>query len=323
MITLDKINPLISIIIPVYKVENYLDRCLKSVVNQTYRNLEIILVDDGSPDRCPEMCDSWAEKDNRIKVIHKHNGGLSDARNTGIEIASGDLITFVDSDDWIEIDMYKHMIERMMEDRSEICICGINIIENGVIVKHSSICQLNESNAELGLELLFNGTISVAVWNKIYKRELFDKIRFPKGKIYEDEFTTPYILQSVKKITYTCVPYYNYFVCQGSILRTSFSDKRLDKIEAVKKQFNYFKNRSVVLKKYLAQKLYYVVFDVYYESLSTCDTTIQKKLFKEFRKVYFHYFRYVNIPGIIHSLPYVISFRFAKWYFMKKDGAET
>lgn len=111
---------MISVIVPVYKVEPYLDRCVRSIVEQTYTDLEIILVDDGSPDNCPAMCDAWAEKDNRIKVIHKQNGGLSDARNAGMDIASGDYLGFVDSDDWIAAEMYQVLYDMLQRDSSDI-----------------------------------------------------------------------------------------------------------------------------------------------------------------------------------------------------------
>ena len=119
---------LISIVVPVYKVEPYLDKCVSSIVNQTYKNLEIILVDDGSPDNCPVMCDAWAEKDNRIRVIHKPNGGLSDARNAGMSAATGELIAFVDSDDWIAPDMYEKLYHRLTEDGSDIAACGVQMV---------------------------------------------------------------------------------------------------------------------------------------------------------------------------------------------------
>ena len=123
-------NPLISVIVPVYNVEKYLDRCVESIVNQTYTNLEIILVDDGSPDNCPAMCDAWAEKDNRIKVIHKENGGVSSARNTGINAASGDYIAFVDSDDYIDCLMYEKMMNTIQINNSDVVICCINVYGN-------------------------------------------------------------------------------------------------------------------------------------------------------------------------------------------------
>ena len=113
-------NPLISVIIPIYNVEKYLARCVDSIVNQTYKNLEIILVDDGSPDRCPQMCDDYVEKDSRIKVVHKNNGGLSDARNTGIAVATGEYISFIDSDDWIDLETYDLVLEKMLATNSQI-----------------------------------------------------------------------------------------------------------------------------------------------------------------------------------------------------------
>ena len=140
---------LISVIVPVFKVDPYLDRCVESIVNQTYRNLEIILVDDGSPDSCGAMCDAWAEKDRRIKVIHKKNGGLSDARNAGLDIATGTLIGFVDSDDFIRSDMYLLLMERLMEDGSDIAACGVEMVfEDGTpsrtpTARSSSLWSLN------------------------------------------------------------------------------------------------------------------------------------------------------------------------------------
>ena len=121
-------SELISIIVPVYRVEPYLDRCVQSIVDQTYQNLEIILVDDGSPDNCPAMCDAWAAKDSRVKVIHKENGGLSDARNAGLAAAAGEYIGFVDSDDWISPDMYRLLYENMAEHGSDVSACGVEMV---------------------------------------------------------------------------------------------------------------------------------------------------------------------------------------------------
>ena len=141
----------ISVIVPVYKVEAYLDKCISSIANQTYRNLEIILVDDGSPDNCPAMCDTWAEKDSRIRVIHKTNGGLSDARNAGMAIATGELMTFVDSDDWIAPDMCEHLYQRLAGDNSDIATCGVQMVwedktPSRTLTRESS-CVLNQEEA--------------------------------------------------------------------------------------------------------------------------------------------------------------------------------
>ena len=143
--------PLISVIVPVYKVEAYLDRCVQSIVDQTYRNLEIILVDDGSPDNCPAMCDAWAEKDSRIRVIHKENGGLSDARNAGMAVTAGEFVGFVDSDDSIAPEMYQMLLERMNADGSDIAACGVEMVfEDGSparLLTKSGNCILNRDAA--------------------------------------------------------------------------------------------------------------------------------------------------------------------------------
>ena len=132
-------NPLISVIVPVYKAEKYLDKCVQSIVNQTYKNLEIILVDDGSPDNCPEMCDEWAKKDSRIKVIHKENGGVSSARNAGLDNSFGDYIGFVDSDDFIENDFYECLYDNLVENGADISFCTFKTLDEknrGICPKH-------------------------------------------------------------------------------------------------------------------------------------------------------------------------------------------
>ena len=147
--------PKISVIIPVYKVEEYISRCIKSVVDQTYSNLEIILVDDGSPDNCPAICDKWAEKDSRIKVIHKKNGGLSDARNAGMQIASGEFIGFVDSDDWISKEMYQLLYENMKENESDISACGVKLVwEDGAESRSLTSAGIQILNTQEAMEAI-------------------------------------------------------------------------------------------------------------------------------------------------------------------------
>lgn len=171
--------PLISVIIPVYKTEAYLEKCVRSVMMQSYRNLEIILVDDGSPDGCPEICDEYAALDNRIKVIHKANGGLSDARNAGLNIASGIWISFIDSDDWIEPDMYEVLIRNANNTGAEISVGGVNdeLISGDTILITKTTYKgvlINETLSPVqAMKRYF--TTSWAAWDKIYRRELFQK----------------------------------------------------------------------------------------------------------------------------------------------------
>ncbi len=183
---------MISVIVPVYKVEQFLDRCLTCLVNQTYKDLEIILVDDGSPDKCPQMCEDWAKKDNRIKVVHKKNGGLSDARNAGMEEASGDYIAFLDSDDYIDLDMYKTLYNKMQETNADI-VCGrhIDVDEKGnTISRVADFLKKPDYNKkytgkEYTLRVL-NGESMPVAWDKLYKRDVIGDVKFTVNATAED-----------------------------------------------------------------------------------------------------------------------------------------
>ena len=178
---------LISVIVPVYNVEKYLDRCIDSIVNQTYRNLEIILVDDGSPDNCPKMCDDWAKKDGRIKVIHKENGGLSSARNAGLDICIGEYIHFVDSDDWLELSCIELLLDACVQNGALLSVCGRYIIvhEKRNIDKNFSENQIM-STSNFVSNMLVGKNCDSSPCGKLYHKSLWVGIRFPHGRIYED-----------------------------------------------------------------------------------------------------------------------------------------
>lgn len=221
-------NALISVIIPIYKVELYLDECIQSIVNQTYTNLEIILVDDGSPDKCPQMCDEWAKKDSRIKVIHKQNGGLSDARNAGLDIAKGDFIAFVDSDDWILPAMYERMLSVISKEKADICACNIRSCFSDREIEWGCSEQV-VGNSELIFKMLYDDTkYPVSAWNKLYTKECWNELRFPVGKICEDAFTTYQLIHYANKIVQIPEAYYCYRIRSESIMTSSFSKKRMD-----------------------------------------------------------------------------------------------
>lgn len=224
---------LISVIVPVYNVEKYLDRCVQSIVDQTYRNLEIILVDDGSPDNCGAMCDAWAAKDSRIKVIHKENGGLSDARNAGMAAATGTLMGFVDSDDWVDADYIAGMYHALCETGSDIAACDVCTIPEGdesFPDGGSGECTVCTPEQAIG-SILQGKQFRAVAWNKLYKRELLRQERFPIGKYHEDEFFTYRILAKAKKLVYVDRPLYFYLQRQGSIMHT-ISYKHLDALDA-------------------------------------------------------------------------------------------
>lgn len=232
----------ISVIVPVYKVERYLDRCVESLVHQTYKNLEIILVDDGSPDRCPAMCDAWVEKDNRIKVIHKQNGGLSDARNAGIDIASGQYIGFVDSDDWVEPDMYRFLHQHMQDTGSEIVSGGVRRVwEDGTPARTMTYSgePLSFTSQEAMASLINETALIVPVWNKLYTRGVIGEIRFPVGKINEDEFWSWQIIARSNRITAVPEVFYNYLQRSGSIMSQQLMKQPLHAIEAKCQRHDY------------------------------------------------------------------------------------
>ena len=179
-------NPKISIIVPVYKVEPYLRRCLESIVNQTYRNLEIIVVDDGSPDHCGAICDEYAAKDERVKAVHKANAGAASARNTGLDMASGDYIGWVDSDDWIEPQMFEVMLSGIMIYDADVAICGREeSFPNQLLQIGWKKTELLNREQAIGL-LIEDDLVRSYLWDKLWKRELFREIRIPQIKVYED-----------------------------------------------------------------------------------------------------------------------------------------
>lgn len=224
-------SDLISVIVPIYKVEAYLDECVRSIIDQTYPHLEIILVDDGSPDNCPAMCDEWAKKDSRIRVIHKPNGGLSDARNAGIDAATGDYIAFVDSDDFIKPDMLEKLHMALIRADADIAACGIRTCEGAKQTAWG--CRDVVGTPEQIYALLYNDTAyPVAAWNKLYRRSCWQTLRFPVGKTCEDAFTTYQLIHAARRIVMIPEALYCYRIRPGSIMTSSFSLKKMDEEEA-------------------------------------------------------------------------------------------
>lgn len=236
-------QPLISVIVPVYKVEKYLNQCVESIVNQTYSNLEIILVDDGSPDNCPSMCDEWAKRDSRIRVIHKTNGGLSDARNAGMAIATGEYIGFVDSDDWISSDFFEKLYEPCKVYGCDISACDVKFTEDRTVQHvNSESTDYILGTPEDALNDLIRGTgYRAVVWNKLYAAHLLENEAFPVGKYHEDEFFTYRIIAKARKVTYIDQELYYYFQRQDGIVR-SVSPKHIDALDAYMERLEYLKD---------------------------------------------------------------------------------
>lgn len=245
---------LISVIVPVFRVESYIDECILSILRQKETNIEIILVDDGSPDRCGEICDYYAGLDARIRVIHKNQGGLSDARNVGIQAARGEYIAFVDSDDFVSCDMLSEMLLNLKKNDADISICGhIRTNERGkpfypVRWKKNKFLLMNSCEA---IQKMMNicGYESFS-WNKLYKKELFEGIHFPVGKIYEDLFTTYKLFDKSERIVYSTSVKYFYRQRNGSIIHGMTGQKCKDFVLATSelKDFIYKKYPKIARK---------------------------------------------------------------------------
>ena len=241
-------NELVTIIVPIYNVEIFLKRCVDSILNQTYKNLEIILVNDGSPDLCGNICDKYVKLDNRVTVIHKENGGLSDARNAGIERAKGEFIAFIDSDDWIHETYIEILYKQLRETNSDISVCNffMTSTENFQVdnsknetYMYSNIEALEQLYGELDVQL-------ITAWGKLFRRELFDGISFPVGRIHEDEFTTYKLIYKANKIVLTTAQLLYYWQREDSIMGDRYNLKnKLDQIDALKEQFNFFEQHGL------------------------------------------------------------------------------
>lgn len=238
---------LISIIIPIYNVEEYLEKCINSVINQTYKNIEIILVDDGSQDRCGMICDEYAKKDKRIKVIHKKNGGLSDARNNGIDIANGKYITFIDSDDYVSCDYVEYLYYILKKYSTRISCCGHYVCFDKKIISKTSLIEKKVSKIESLKDILYDKEIDICSWGKLYDSKLFENIRFPKGKLFEDTATTYLLFDLCDNISIGNKCKYYYIMRDNSITTQIFNLKKMDLIEMTNKMCSYIRTKYPIL----------------------------------------------------------------------------
>lgn len=277
----------ISVIVPVYKVEPYLDKCISSIVNQTYRNLEIILVDDGSPDSCPTMCNAWAEKDSRIRVIHKTNGGLSDARNAGMTVATGELMAFVDSDDWIVPDMYEYLYQRLTEDNSDIAACGVQMVWEDKklcrMLTRAGSCVLNQEEAMQAI--IEESWLKQPVWYKLYKTELVRDILFPVGKYHEDVFWSYQAVGRAQRVSVSDHIGYYYLQRGGSIMGAGYSLKRLDAVEAKVQRCAYIQEQFPEISALAVKDLWFTCIYQGQLALRTLDKTEAEKILAHFENV--------------------------------------
>lgn len=278
--------PEISVIVPVYKVEPYLRRCVDSILGQTFTDFEVILVDDGSPDACPAICDEYAGKDERVRVIHQENGGLSAARNAGLDwvFANSDSrwISFVDSDDWVHPRFLEYLHRAVIENNTPISVCNFEKVEISTNIC-DNISQFN-CFTDNALDFYANhyllGTVS---WNKLYDRLLFAQQRYPVGKLHEDAFLTYKLLYDAGSISYINECLYYYYQNNTGIMLSPYSVKRLHEIEAFEEQLSFFKEKGLVSNYNICEKKLLWLYAMHSKSLFAIDNPKYKELQKKLK----------------------------------------
>lgn len=299
----------ISVVVPIYNVEKYIRKNVDSIINQTYKNLEIILVDDGSKDNSSNICDLYKKKDKRIKVIHKENGGLSSARNAGIEEATGDYVAFVDSDDYIEPNMYEEMYEASQKFSCDIVTCSYKYVYDDGSVKYiNSDTENREYDFFSAIkEMNIFSKFDMSACTKLFKKELFDNIRFPVGKLSEDYYVMYLLFEKASKIYYIAKPYYSYFQRKNSITKSNKINH--DFMYAALEQMDYLEKKypdeltNISHAAFLSANL--TVYDFYLKNSVKCP----KKMISKFKNNVRNNYKYVkkaNMYGIKKKIQFIL-----------------
>lgn len=274
--------PLISVVVPVYKVEKYLDQCIRSITQQSYENLEILLVDDGSPDNSGAICDAWARKDSRIRVIHKENAGAGAARNTALDVAGGEIISMIDSDDYLHPNMYAHLYSLMAED-VDIAECVVGMTESDHMdMDDGTGAQVQLCTAEEAMLLhirdeLFQQTPP----NKLYRKSVIRDVRFPEGNLIDDEFFTYRVIGNCRRLAHSSAVMYAYRQQPGSAMHKPFSMKRLQGLYAKQQRLTFLKERMPGL-------VYEAKFNLFFSCLfamQACFKSLPKEELPEARRI--------------------------------------
>lgn len=311
----------ISIIIPVFNVEQYLRQCLKSIISQTYDNLQIILINDGATDSSPQICNEYAASDSRIIVIHKTNGGLSDARNAGLKVASGDIISFVDSDDLLSQNFYSRMIQALSGSNADIVECNY--------IKFQEEAELAEIESRFGqpaklfdtgsaLISLMNEELKQVVWNKIYKADVLSNLEFPVNKINEDEYWTYKVFGNAGKILKIPDTLYFYRQQEGSIMGKPYSLRRLDGLQALEERVQYMKENYPNLVNLAVKKLCFAI-TFHYQMLTINQKIDPEMIFRKKLKDDLNLYNKFSIISTWHWKE-IIWFQLFKWspaHYMK------
>lgn len=309
---------LVSIIVPVYNVETYVGKCLESLMAQTYKNIEILVIDDGSTDNSGIICDRYMKKNEKIRVIHQSNAGLSAARNIGLDYCRGDFIMFVDSDDFVHPEMCEILIDNIERYDGDICLAKFQRIGEGKAVKEYYIDEqysVEVFSKKQIFEKLLDANFGVYVataWGKLYRRKLFTNLRYEVGRLHEDEFIIHKILDKVDKAVCLDVKLYYYLQRSDSIMGRKFNVKRLDALDALEDRIEYFeKNEEYDL--LYTQAIKYLEFCIaqYVKINETCknERNAKKRIKSGFRSVYKNYVKgKTHMARQIRYVCFIISF---------------
>lgn len=315
---------LVSIVVPIYNMEKYLGTCVDSLIHQTYDNMEIILVNDGSKDMSGKICDEYAQQDSRIKVIHKENGGLSDARNKGMSIATGKYITFVDSDDFLHSRFVEILVGLSIEKDADIVVGDFSVYQNDTMWKDKIIVEEDISKAQVLNEkhlydekFIHTETVRLTIaCAKIYRRELFDGIEYPVGKIHEDTFTTYKLMEKANRVVYVKEPLYYWRENFNSITRGKFTSAHLMGLDAFHEQLDYFINAG-------KQRYVEIVYDAYrdwffwsYNCMRDAGMDYQKEL-KPYYLIMRKYVKYIKLTKSV-GLKRWLKYRYLVFYKIPK-----
>lgn len=299
---------MITVIVPVYKVEEYLERCVDSILNQTYKNFEILLVDDGSPDNCGKICDEYANIDSRINVIHQKNGGLSAARNTGLnwfyEQNRSEYITFLDSDDWLHPDYLKVLMDGITENNVKISACNYKRTTDKIPYENYSDVEFETTTPE---NFLVNHSWQYNyAWGKIYHRSLFEDIRFPVGKYFEDSFTTYKLLHKCESLVYTPIQLYYYLMNDSGISRSPWKPSELVIFDAMQEQLQYYKEKGLqkAFEKEFELFIHHHAYQIVRIKENKNDLNKNKATLKEIKKDLKRYLKENKDKFNVHNMTY-------------------
>ena len=304
----------ISIIVPIYNAKKYIERTVNCLINQTYHNLEIILVDDGSTDGSSILCDKYKKKDSRIKVIHQKNSGVSGARNVGLKYATGEYIGFVDSDDYISLNMYEELYNNLISTNSDISVCSYLTFKDKLPNFNNEINIKIFDRIDALKDIISDGVITNFLWNKLFKKEVFKNISFPEGKIYEDLYVMPRLIDNASIICFDSKRMYGYYQRSDSYVNSYSLEKNKNYLEFCDNCYEYLSKYNEIKEVRESYRCFYIYTAFLQASKSKCLNVINDEIMIENLTIFRNNFKLSKYMSIKRKLLYYILY-FNKYLF--------